>query len=139
MKVKKTLSLLLAIGCLSALAVPASATEMRASAQIAAYDMEVTPASNQLAIYFSMIGTGKMDKLGCESILVYKLVGSEWTLTEIKTENYTGMSSSNAYTHTNTVYCSSTSGTRYKVTVTLFSENADGRDTRSETFYVTGK
>lgn len=141
MKIKKILSLALSVICVSILSIPVSAVEPRASAQIAVYAMDVTPLSDKLSVYASVTGSGKMDKLGCESIYIYKLVNSRWVSVpdQTKLEDDTGMSSSNTYDHTNVVRCDSERGEAYKVVVTIFAENSKGRDTRSDTFYVVGK
>ena len=141
MKVKKILPVILAMACMLALCVPSAAVETRASAQIAAYEMDTTPTSGQLRIFFSIIGSGKMDKIGCESIYVYKLVDSRWVAvsSQTKLEDDDGMSATDAFFHTNQIYCDNERGVAYKVVVTVFSENDKGRDTRSDTFYVTGQ
>ena len=41
--------------------------------------------------------------------------------------------------HTNSIYFDSEKGVEYKVVVTIFAEDDDGRDSRSKTFYVTGE
>lgn len=139
MKIKRFLSFMIAVVFVTALCVPVCATESRASDQIAAYKMYVTPLSGAFSVYSSVIGTGNVDKLGCESILVYKMVDMEWVLVEIKLENYPGMSSKNTYEHTNSVQCDAERGEAYKIVVTIFSENSKGRDTRSQTFYEVGQ
>ena len=72
MKIKKIFSIILSIACMFVLCVPAVAGETRASAQIAAYELNTTPTSDKLEVFFSIIGSGKMDKIGCESIDVWK-------------------------------------------------------------------
>lgn len=141
MKMKKYLSLVLSIVCIATLCVPVSAVEPKASAQIAVYNMDIAPTTGKLAVYFTITGSGKMDKIGCESIYVYKLVDSRWVPVpdQTKLEDDDGMSNTNAFFHTNTIYCDSEQGVAYKVVVTVFSENSKGRDTRSDTFYVVGK
>lgn len=141
MKIKKIFSIILSIACMFVLCVPAVAGETRASAQIAAYELNTTPTSDKLEVFFSIIGSGKMDKIGCESIYVYKLVGSRWVAVsdQTKLEDDDGMSATDAFFHTNQIYCDSEHGVAYKVIVTVFAENAKGRDTRSGTFYVTGQ
>lgn len=141
MKSKKFFAVILSILCIAVLCVPVSAIESRASAQIAVYSMKVTPITDALSVRFSVTGAGVVDKLGCESIYVYKLVASRWVLvpSQTKLEDDDGMSATNTYGHVNSIHCSSESGVAYKVVVTIFAENSKGRDTRSETFYVTGQ
>ncbi len=139
MKTKRVQSVILSIICIVALCVPVHAAETRASDQIAVYKMKVNPISGAMAVYFSVTGPGDVDKLGCESILVYKMVDMDWVLTEIKLENYPGMSNTNIYHHANSILCDSERGEAYKIVVTIFSENSKGRDTRSQTFYEVGQ
>lgn len=80
-----------------------------------------------------------MNKLGCESIKVYEKSGSRWISCETWDEDDTGMSRSNGAMYANTIYCDGDADVEYKVVVTIFAENDAGRDTRSQTFYVTGK
>ena len=126
MKVKRFLSLMIAVVFVTALCVPVCATETRASDQIAAYKMKVTPLSGAFSVFSSVTGTGNVDKLGCESILVYKMVDMEWVLVEIKLEDYPGMSSKDTFHHANSVQCSSERGEAYKIVVTIFAENSKG-------------
>lgn len=102
--------------------------------------MKVTPLSGAFSVFFSVSGTGYVDKLGCESIYLYKMVNGDWIPVEEETklENDPGMSSTNMYDHTNSVRCNSEEGESYKIVVTIFSENSQGRDTRSQTFYKIG-
>lgn len=124
MKIKRVFTLIFSIICVVTLCVPACAVESRASSQIAAYKMMVDPLPGKMSVYFSVIGPGEVDKLGCESIYVYKMVDSRWILVETKLEDDPGMSSKNTYDHTDRVYCSTESGEAYKLVVTIFSENS---------------
>ncbi len=141
MKSKKYFAIILTILCIVTLCIPASAIESRASAQIAVYNMKVTPITDALSVHFSVTGAGVVDKLGCESIYVYKLVNSRWVLvpSQTKLEDDDGMSATNTYGHINSIHCNSESGVAYKVVVTIFAENSKGRDSRTETFFVTGQ
>ena len=139
MKMKRLISLVSAVICLFMLSIPASALEYRASDQISMHGITVTPASNTLSVRFSVSGSGVMDKIGCESIYVYEKSGSRWTLAESWDEDDPGMSRYNSYSQINTILCDGEAGVDYKVVVTVFAENSDGRDTRSKTVYVTGK
>lgn len=103
------------------------------------YWMDTTATEGAINISFSMTGKVIMDKLGCESIYIYEKVGTAWVYDNGKTENNTGMSATQRGNHGNTITFSGTAGVEYMVVVTLFAENSAGRDTRSQTFYVTGK
>lgn len=139
MKIKRILSIILSIACMATLYVPVCAVESRASDQIAVYNMLVDPVPGAMAVYFSVTGNGVVDKLGCESIYLYKMVDYDWVLEETKLEDDPGMSSTNDYDHTNSLRCYTERGEAYKIVVTIFSENSKGRDTRSKTFYEIGK
>lgn len=138
MKIKRVLSMILSIVCVVTLCTPVCAVESRASDQIAVYKMKVNPQSGYLAVYFSVTGPGNVDKLGCESIYVYKMEDMDWVLVETRLEDDSGMSEENTYHHTNSIHCSSERGEAYKIVVTIFSENSKGRDTRTETFFKVG-
>lgn len=137
----KCISLIISFSFMFLLAVSTFSAEARGSSQINAYSMTVTPvsATGTLNIKFSVNGNGMADKLGCESIYVYEKSGSNWVFQESWSEDDDGMSRSNYYVHKNTMYYYSNVGAEYKVIVTIFAENSKGRDTRSDTFYVTGR
>lgn len=139
MKLKRYVSFALVFICMFTLTISAYAIENRASDQIAVYDISVTPTSGTLNVKFSVSGTNIMDKLGCESIMVYEKSGTRWTLVDSMEENDPGMSRYNTNAQKNTIQFDGESGVEYKVSVTVFAENSAGRDTRTETFYVTGR
>lgn len=141
MKIKRFLPIVLSVIFIVSLCVPASAVESRASDQIAVYTMQVNPHSGYFSVFFSVSGAGKADKLGCESIYVYKMVDFDWELVEAETklEDDPGMSKKNIYDYANSIRCNSERGEAYKIVVTIFAENSKGRDTRSDVFYEIGK
>lgn len=49
------------------------------------------------------------------------------------------MSRSNTVRCPNMIMADCKAGTRYRIEVTIFEENSAGRDTRTQTFYVTGQ
>ena len=109
----------------------------RASDQIGSYDIDVAPFSDEIEVYFSVFGAAMMNKIGCESIYVYEV--GDLTPVESFDEYDAGMSRRNGSSHTNSIYFDSEKGVEYKVVVTIFAEDDDGRDSRSKTFYVTGE
>lgn len=139
MKIKKILSLVLSIILITTLGIPSLATESRASAQIAVYGMDAISEHNDVIVDFTITGSGRMEKIGCESIYIYKLVDGRWVLTHSRAENDDGMSKTDAYFHTNILYFPCEEFEAYKVVVTVFAKNEKGRDSRSKTIYVTGK
>ena len=139
LKKKRFLSLLLTAICIFSFTIPASAVGPKASEQIGTYTITVNSYSSTINVIFSVTGNGIANKLGCESIDVYKQSGSQWVLSESKDEYDTGMSQYNSFTYAKTICCNAEAGASYKVVVTIFAENDAGRDTRSKTVYVTGK
>ena len=99
----------------------------------------MTPTSGTLNVKFSVSGTSMREKIGCESIKVYEKSGTQWTLVDSTDEDDLGMSRYNSRSQKNTIQFDGESGVEYKVSVTVFAENSEGRDTRTETFYVTGR
>lgn len=138
MKKKRLISLFMTAVCMFLLAVPAFAGTL-ASSQICLYDITVTPITDSLYIKFSISGNTMMDKIGCESIYVYEKSGSRWNLVNSWDEDDEGMSRSNARSNKNGKYSSSETGVEYKVVITVYAEDSNGRDTRTKTVYVTGK
>lgn len=136
MKMKRFFSMLIALACIVAFAVP---TFARASEQIRTYSVDVTALSGTIAIDFYISGTATMDEIGCESIDVYEKSGSRWILFESWDENDSGMAKSNAKTFANVIECDSEEDIEYKVVVAVFADECSERDTRTRTFYVTGK
>ena len=137
-KRKRFISLLITAVCMFLFAMPAFAT-IKASSQISQYDMSVTPVTNTLNIKFLISGNHIMDKIGCESIYVYEKSGSHWILVNSWYEDDSGMSRSNTRSSRNTMYSDSEAGVEYKVVMTVFAEDSNGRDTRTRTICVTGR
>ncbi len=136
MKFKKLISVLCVLVCIFSVTTSAFASTY-ASYQIDDYYMSVISDDKQIYVDFSVTGTGRMGKIGCGSIYIYD--SSSGRLVESFDENDSGMSAKNARKFANMVSADCTVGTRYKVVVTIFAENSAGRDTRSQTFYVTGQ
>ena len=142
MKHRYLRNLVAAVCCLVIFSTTVFASEIsenRASAQIISYYIEVSTDPGKINVEFSVTGTGRVDKIGCESIYVYAKQDSRWRLVEAWVEDDEGMSRSNTVAHSNVIFCNGTAGVDYKVVATIFSENSLGRDTRSETTYVTGE
>lgn len=137
MKIKRCLALALIIVMI--LSIPAFAAENRASDQIGRHDIKVTALDGQIGIKASIYGNGPMNKLGCESIYVYWQYGSAWISDDWLLEDDYNMYSTNTAAHMANYFFDSEPGVRYRVVITMFAENDEGRDTIEETFYVTGK
>lgn len=139
LKRRRIISLLVALICLFVSAVPTSASESRASSQIVAYKMDIKSVTDTIDIYFSVTGNGVVNKLGCETIYVYRDFGLYWAIVDFYDEDDPGMSRTNAFMHVNTISSECVAGEDYKIEVTIFAENDEGRDTRTKTFYVTAE
>lgn len=135
MKRKQFVLYIVAIIAICILTIPASAI-VYSSAQIKSYQIDATPSSNTIDVYFSISAKTLVEKLGCESIDIYKKSGDRWVFSESYDENDTKMSLYSAFTYTNTIYCSRDPKMQYKVVVTVFADDGQGRDTRTKTFYV---
>lgn len=134
MRYKRVVSLFCAVICMMTMVVSASA---RASDQIRSYLIQVESNDRNIYVDFSVIGNGGMDRIGCESIYIYDR--SNGDLVDSFDENDTGMSRSNTVRYANMITADCEVGTSYRVEVTIFAEDSAGRDTRSQTFYVTGQ
>lgn len=139
MKKFKAISLLLAFICIMALTVPVFAANTRASDQIRAYRMDTIVTEGAINIEFSITGKVIMKKIGCESIYIYKKVGTTWIYDDDKTEDDPGMSVTKKGHLGNTITFDGIAGVEYMVVVTVFAEDDSAHDTRSRTLYVTGK
>lgn len=139
MKRNKVCAGLMAVLCIISLTVSAFAAETRSSAQIAAYEMSVSSESGTLVTEFEVIGNRAMNKLGCQSIYVYYMTDNGWTYVTSVLEDDEGMSKTDSAFIKNVIYIGCTAGVEYRVIVTIYAENDAGRDTRTETFYLTGK
>ena len=98
---------------------------------------------SKIIVTVDIISVGIADKLGTESIYVWKQVDGGWLLLyDLKEDEDNGeedMYSVNTGAHMAEYYFDSIAGVNYRVDVTLFAENDEGRDTVSRTYYVTGK
>lgn len=134
MRHKRVISFFCVIVCMMTMVISASA---RASDQIRSYLMQAKSDDGNIYVNFSVTGNGGMDRIGCESIYIYDR--SSGDLVESFDENDTGMSRSNTARYANMITADCEVGTSYRVEVTIFAEDSAGRDTRTQTFYVTGQ
>ena len=103
MKRKKLYALILTIVCLLAFAIPSFASEPYASQQIMSYSISASSSNNYIDVEFDVTGAGRMEKIGCESIYIYRQSGSRWILYDSFTENDSGMIASNTVSHSNVI------------------------------------
>ncbi len=117
----------------------AFAFEFRASDQIGSYSIDIATSSGKIRVTAYVFGNGSMNKIGCESIEIYDKNGSRWDSYVDLDEDDDYMSSTNIHAYAHTFEFDATKNVEYMVSVTIFAENDDGRDTRSKTEYVTGR
>lgn len=134
MKMKRLISFFCVTICMLAMTLPAFA---RASDQLEDYWMETGTSDGQIYVEFMVEGKSSMDRIGCESIEVYEDDSGRWDEVESLDEFDSGMSEDNSRKHSNTIYIDGEVGSYYRVIVTIFAEDENGRDAREETFYVT--
>ena len=137
MNIKRLVSFILVFTLI--LSLPVFASESRASDQIGRHDIQVTPLPGEVGIKATIIGMGLMNKIGCQSLYLYKEYGSGWLLVDRLREEDDNMYVTNAAGHAANYYLDTIRGVKYRLDITLFAENDDGRDTVSQTFYFTGK
>lgn len=141
MKRKLLSSLLLALLILGIFVTPASADSginPFASDQLVKYYSYLVPCEDgEFGIVFSVTGTDFMNRIGAKEIKIYQQLSGRWYLARTIGSNEEGMCDTNTSFHANTIYYTGVSGRNYKVEVTIFAEDADGSDSRSETHYIT--
>ena len=132
------LALLIVLGFLDT--PTAAATVSRASEQIRNYNTDVfATGDGELAIQVSVTGTGVMSSIGIKEIKIYAQSGSSWILQDVFTESNYGMCQTDTFKYSDTIGYSGMAGLYYKVVVTVFAENINGSDSRTETHYITAR
>ena len=143
MKHKRAISFVLVLMLIFAMSVSAFAIEGRASDQIHMTSINVISKLSKVIVSTTIFGTNTMNKIGTESIYVWKQVSDGWLLIyDLKEdEDYEEehMFDEDTIGFGEDYYFDSVAGVNYRVDVTLFAEDDRGRDTVSGTYYVTGK
>ena len=98
---KKLYALILTVICMLTFVIPSFASEPYASQQIRSYSISASSSDNYIDVEFDVTGAGRMEKIGCESIYIYRQSGSRWILDDSFTEDDSGMSDSNTVSHSN--------------------------------------
>lgn len=133
MKISKIVAICVVV-CMI-LAFPIFASSTRASEQLHSYGIDVNRPSGEVDVTISVSGKVDVTKAGCEIIRIYEKVGSFWVVRDYLREDDPNMYvNSRIYLHTHTF--DANDNAEYRVDVTIFAENAAGRDTRSFTYYV---
>lgn len=134
-QLKRCASILLV--CALLIATPVFATT-KASEQITWYFIDGGSMGNgQIAVDFSIVGTGEMKQIGAQSISIYKLGASGYELEESFDKDDPGMTATNSWEYGNTIYYQGEVGEDYRIVVTLFAKDMNNdSDSRSKTLYV---
>ena len=120
------------------LSIPSFAVDTRASEQIHIHIVYAEAEPGHIYVEATIYGTEIMDKIGCQSINIYKDDNGWWSLCYSLFEDDEGMSSEDTYGHIYADTFESEVGVDYHVLITVFAENENGRDTRTYEYYVTG-
>ena len=120
------------------LSIPSFAVDTRASEQIHMHIVYAEAEPGHIYVEATIYGTEIMDKIGCQSINIYKDDNGWWSLCYSLFEDDEDMSSTDTFVHDYTNTFESDVGVDYYVLITVFAENENGRDTRTYEYYVTG-
>ena len=100
---KKLYALIFTIICMLTFVIPSFASEPYASQQIRSYSISASSSDNYIDVEFDVTGAGRMEKIGCESIYIYRQSGSRWILVDRVTEEESGMSDRKKVSHRNVI------------------------------------
>lgn len=132
---KRILSFLLAFalvgGSVCAQAAEPGEPDPQASLYLDGYGVSLTPKGNGLmSVTFIVYGTGKMDLLGAQKILIEEWDGVDWVKTgTLSVENNPNFYKANASEHTASSSFYGIPGTQYRATLTAYAEKDGGSDT----------
>lgn len=136
---KRIISLFLLCLIVCSIMVPAFGTETRGSAYFSAHSVSATPIGNgKIAFEFDIIATHTMTELGATSIAVYR-ENSNGTHTLMRTynqSNTSGLYTTNNYSWYGRVDYQGVVGNEYYAVISMYCENASGRESKVRTTYV---
>ncbi len=116
----------------------AYADSSRASEQIRSYNIDITKmGGGQLGINFSVVGTGEMQELGANSIIIYEKSENTWYKVAYYDQEDEGMTETDTFIYENEIIFQGTPGKQYRILVSIFAKDPSGSDLRSESFTVT--
>ena len=114
---------------------PIYASSTRASERLNSYGVDVNRPTGEIYVTVHVSGTVGVTKTGCQTVRVYEKVGSFWVMRdELREDDANMVFNSRIYLYTHTFDANDNS--EYRVDVTIFAENADGRDTRYLSYEV---
>lgn len=132
---KKTIRILLLVIAISMLfsTVAFAITDLDSSAYIVATSAYITYSGNNINVYFTVVGTHRMDEIGVSEILLYEQNGNTWSRVYTFYADdpaYTAdMLSYNASAKADHVTYSGDSTKNYCATVYFYAADANGSDT----------
>ena len=135
----RILCLVMALSMIVAVPTYASEQSQRASYYFSSYKAYCyTSSSGQLAVYFRIVATDTMDKLGASSVKVQRSSdGTNWsTVTTFTKASYPQTKDTNTGMHATTLYCAKSSGYYYRAQVEFYAKNSSGT---SYHYYTTEK
>lgn len=128
------LSLVIALTC----AITSVNAFPRASKQIDRCEIgAIRSGGGKITISFYIEGTGKMQYLGAESIVIYQESGGSWVEVESYDRHDRGMVGNNMLEFSGNIVFSGTAGKDYKIQAEFFAENSSGYDSATKTAFVT--
>ena len=128
------LSLVIALTC----AITSVNAFPRASKQIDRSEIgAIRSGGGKNTISFYIEGTGKMQYLGAESIVIYQESGGNWVEMESYDRYDKGMVGYNTIVLSKELIFSGEVGKKYKIQAEFFAENSSGYDSRTKTVFVT--
>jgi len=132
---KRIISFLLVFAMLGsstcAVAAKPEALSPQASLYLDGYAIGIVPKGGcLLSVTFIVYGTGTMDCLGAQKIVVEEWDGADWTIAGTFTvEKNPEFYAKNASEHAGTVYLYGLPGLQYRATLTAYAELEGGSDT----------
>lgn len=136
---KRGISLFLLCLLVCSMMVPAFGEETKGSTYFSAHAVYATPIGNgKIAFEFDIIATHTMTELGATSIGVYR-ENSDGTATLMRVynqSNTSGLYTTNNYTWYGRVDYQGVVGNDYYAVISMYCQNASGRESKSRTTYV---
>lgn len=112
----------------------ASYAAVTSSLYIAATNAYITRSGNSVTVYFYIVGTGMMDKIGADKIYLYEKNGSAWNLVKVfdsaDSFYYSSLISTNISAKSSSVtYTEGSAAKNYFAIVNFYAEKDGGSDT----------
>ena len=99
----------------------------------------IARSDGKIAFEASVHGTRIMSRIGILKIDIYEREGGHWISAGGFSDSDDGMIATDAIRYGNTIYFDATPGVYYQIFITIFAEDANGSDSRTEIHYVTAR